>query len=121
MFINANSFKVDGMNLSPYITNIEYQYPKLWGDDTGRNLAGNFNGTLLGIFPKFIVTFRKLSSSELQTIAPILDKKYQTVTYSDPVKGTISKKTYTGDWSAKYKNTGKADGFTVSFICTTKR
>lgn len=122
MFIDKDSFIVDNINLGKYITEVEYQYPKLWGDDTGRNLAGSFNGTLLGIFPKFIVTFRKLKTSELEVIAPILDKKYQTVQYFDPVKKQkITKKTYTGDWSVKYKGIEKNESFNISFICTDKR
>lgn len=122
MFIDKNSFIVDNINIGKYITEVEYQYPKFWGDDTGRNLAGSFNGTLLGIFPKFIVTFRKLKTSELEVIAPILDKKYQTVQYFDPVKKQkITKKTYTGDWSVKYKGIEKNESFNISFICTDKR
>lgn len=122
MFIDKDSFIVDNINFGKYITEVEYQYPKLWGDDTGRNLAGSFNGTLLGIFPKFIVTFRKLKTSELEVIAPILDKKYQMVQYFDPVKKQkITKKTYTGDWSVKYKGIEKNEGFNISFICTDKR
>ena len=54
MFINKNSLKVNGISLGPYITNVEYQYNKLWGKDSGRNLAGTQSGTLLGIFPKII-------------------------------------------------------------------
>ena len=123
MFIDKNSFIVDGVNFGQYATQIEYQYPKLWGNDTGRNLSGDFNGTLIGIYPKFIVTFHKLSDVDIQTIAPILDKKYQTVQYYDPVKKqTLSKKTYTGDWSVIYKGVGKeSNNIQISFISTSKR
>jgi hypothetical protein len=123
MYIDNDSFEVNGVKIGPYITQIEYQYPKLWGDDTGRNLAGNFNGTLIGVFPKFIVTFHKLTNVDIQVLAPILDSKYQTVKYMDPVLRRMNtKQTYTGDWSVVYKDVNKeANNITISFICTSKR
>ena len=123
MYIDKNSFIVNGVNLGEYIIQIEYQYPKLWGNDAGRNLAGTFSGTLIGIFPKFVVTFRKLTKNELVVLAPIFDNKAQTVQYYDPNKNQkISVKTYTGDWSVTSKNVGgKTTGPTISFICRSKR
>lgn len=122
MFINANSFKIDNINLSTYVESIEYQYPKLWGDDAGRNLAGSFNGTLLGVFPKFIVKFHRLTTAQIKTIASIIDKKVQTVQYYDPLKKqTLSVKTYAGDWTLKYTGIEKSEGFSVSFIVMEKR
>lgn len=127
MFIDKNSLKVNGISLGPYITNVEYQYNKLWGNDSGRNLAGTQSGTLLGIFPKIIVTFRKLTKSELEYLVPILDSAYQTVTYYDPFKKTnISIGTYTGDYNFNNnniigKNNHKNEGFEISFIAVSRR
>ena len=86
MYINKESFMVEGVNLGPYITEIEFGYNKLWASDSGRNLAGIQSGTLIGIFPKFKVSFRKLTKEELETIAPLLDKPTQNTRYYDPVK-----------------------------------
>lgn len=127
MFIDKDSLVVNGISIGKYIVQAEYQYPKLWGDDTGRNLAGTFTGTLLGIFPKIIVQFRKLTKSELESIAPILDSQSQTVTYYDPVKKqNITIQTYTGDWSIVNKSIVghdgiKNEGFSISFIAMKKR
>lgn len=127
MFINKDSLIINGVSIGKYIVQAEYQYPKLWGDDTGRNLAGTFTGTLLGIFPKIIVQFRKLTKDELETIAPILDSQSQTVQYYDPIKKQmLSIKTYTGDWSIVNKsivgqNGMKNEGFSISFIAMKKR
>ena len=122
MFIDKDSIIVEGVSLGQYLTSVEYQYNKLWGDDTGRNLAGKFSGTLRRIAPKLVCNFRKLTTSELQTLAPILNKKYQSLQYNDPEKGVITIQTYTGDWSISYNNmNGKAQAFKISFIDTGTR
>ena len=117
MFVDKNSIIIDGVSFGQYLTDVEYQYGKLWGDDTGRNLSGKFSGTLLRVAPKLVLKFRRLTNSELQTIAPILNKRYQSVQYKDPEKGVITITTYTGDWSVSYKGLyGKCEAFSVSFI-----
>lgn len=126
MLLNKDCFKVNGIDFTPYITQIEFGYNKLWGSDSGRNLAGEQTGTLIGIFVKIKVSFRKLTQEELEFIAPILDSGSQEVTYYDPVEGLITISTYTGDWSTLNKNTfinvAKAnESFDISFIARKKR
>ena len=127
MYINKDSFIVEGVNFSNYITEVEFGYNKLWAGDSGRTLAGTQSGTLIGIFPKFKVNFKKLNQEELEKIAPLLDKATQNLTYYDPVKKknlTIS--TYTGDWATLNRNTfsnvARAnESFSISFIARKKR
>ena len=131
MFINKNSLlvKISGgnyVNLGDYILDAEYSYNKLWSSDSGRNLAGKQSGTLIGIFPKIIVQFRKLNKTEMETIAPILDASRQTIKYYDPKKKTnVEMVTYTGDWKVTNKHiidsNGKNEGFQISFISVAKR
>lgn len=123
MFVNKDSIKINNINMGQYLLSAKYEYDKLWGSDTGRNLTGKFTGTLVGIFPKIILTFRKLTQSEMNIIAPILDSANQTLIYYDPT--TNSNKTlntYTGDWS--YTNNGvatKNESFECSFISRERR
>ena len=127
MFTNKDSLIIDGINMGQYITEVEYGYNKLWASDSGRNLAGVHSGTLIGIFPKLKVNFRKLTKAELELIAPILDKPTQNVTYYDPVlKRNYTMSTYTGDWATLNRNTfenvAKAnESFSISFIARKKR
>lgn len=113
--------------MGQYVTEVEYGYNKLWSSDSGRNLAGVQSGTLIGIFPKLKVNFRKLTKEELELIAPILDKPTQNVTYYDPVlKRAYTISTYTGDWATLNRNTfenvAKAnESFSISFIARKKR
>ena len=127
MFVDKDSLIIDGINMGQYITEVEYGYNKLWGSDSGRNLAGVQSGTLIGIFPKLKLNFKKLTQSELELLAPILDKATQNTTYYDPVlKRAYTMSTYTGDWATLNRNTftnvARAnEGFSISFIARKKR
>lgn len=127
MFVDKDSLIVDGINLGEYVTEVKYGFNKLWADDSGRNLAGVQSGTLIGIFPKLEVSFKKLTREELETIAPILDKATQNTTYYDPVKKRLyTMSTYTGDWATLNRNTfsnvARAnETFSISFIARKKR
>ena len=122
MFIDKNSIVIEGVSFGQYISSVDYEYPKLWGDDTGRNLSGKFSGTLLRIAPKIVLHFHKLTTADLQVIAPILNKSFQSLQYQDPEKGVITITTYTGDWKINYKNMqGKCEPFDISFIDTGTR
>jgi hypothetical protein len=126
MFIDKDSLKVTvgnkTINLGDYIVEAKYQYPKLWSEDSGRNLAGKMIGTLIGIFPKITVQFRKLSKLELEEIAFILDSATQKIEYYDvKKKQNVLMETYTGDWEVTNNNIGSNKGFSISFISRSKR
>lgn len=83
---------------------------------------GKMSGTLIGIFPKIIMTFRKLTEAELTYLAPHFDNARQSLVYKDPYKNAnVTITTYTGDWETAYRNIGKADTFDLSFISTDRR
>ena len=125
MFINKDSLIVNNINLGNYIVEAKYGYNKLWSNDSGRNLAGTQSGTLVGIFPKIVVQFRRLTKSELELLTPILDSARQTVQYYDPNKKTMTTmRTYTGDYEVVNKGIVghvKNEGFQISFISTKRR
>lgn len=123
MFINKDSIMINNISFGQYLLQAKYEYNKLWASDTGRNLAGSLSGTLIGIFPKITLTFRKLTKSEMNTIAPILDSATQSLTYYDPTTNsnkTLS--TYTGDWGYINKRVSdKNDSFEIAFISKERR
>ncbi len=126
MFLDKNSIIINGISMGQYITEVKYGYFKLFDSSSGRNLAGSMTATLIGIFPKLTLQFRKLTKSELEIIAPILDSPRQTVTYYDPNEKTnITMTTYTGDYEITNKtvigNNRKNEGFSCSFIAIRKR
>ena len=112
--------------MGQYITEAKFGFNKLFDSQSGRNLSGTMVATLVGIFPKIILQFGKLTKSQMEIITPILDSARQTVTYYDPTlhrNNTIE--TYTGDYEITNKQiiTGNAknDGFSCSFIAVRKR
>jgi hypothetical protein len=109
--------------MGQYLLSAKYEHNKLWGKDTGRNLAGKMSGTLMGIFPKLTLTFRKLTVAEMNIITPILDSDWQEVTYYDPaLDRDVTMETYTGDWNYENKRiVEKNESFSCSFIATERR
>lgn len=127
MFIDKNSIVINGISIGQYLVQAQYGYNKLWASDSGRNLAGDMSGTLLGIFPKLILQFRKLTKAELELLTPIFDSANQTTTYYDPYKkANYTMTTYTGDYEVTNKNiidknSHKNEGFQISFIAVSRR
>ena len=126
MFVNKDSIIINNVNMGQYLIEARYGYNKLWSSDSGRNLAGTQSGTLIGIFPKLILQFRKLTKSELEIIVPILDSARQTVTYYDPnKKRNVTMTTYTGNYEIINKQiingNAKNEGFSCSFIAVSRR
>lgn len=126
MFIDVNSITINGINMGQYILQANYGYNKLWGEDSGRNLNGDMVASLVGIFPKIVLQFKKLTREQLETITPILDASRQTVRYYDPTKKDyVTMTTYTGDYEIVNKKVinaySKNEGFSVSFISVKKR
>lgn len=89
-------------------------YNKLWSTETGRSITGEFNGTLLGIFPKLTITIkapknpviisgRTYNSREItKLLLTILNSDYNLITYFDPSKNRMVEKTfYFGDISTE--------------------
>ena len=126
MFIDKDSIMINNVSMGQYLVEAKYGYNKLWSSDSGRNLAGTQSGTLVGIFPKIILHFRKLDKDELEVVVPILDSARQTVTYYDPNKKTnVTMQTYSGDYEISNKaiisNGRKNEGFNCSFIAVSRR
>ena len=122
MYVNKDSIIINGISMGQYLTQAEFGYNKLWSSDAGRNLAGTQKGTLVGIFPKLVLQFRKLNEEELHKLAPLLDAARQTVQYHDDNKGkVITMTTYSGDWKVTNKNMKINETFSCSFISTKKR
>lgn len=126
MFLDTDSIKINNVSFGQYLLEAKYGYHKLWGNDSGRNLAGEQSGTLIGIFPKITLQFRKLTKAELETIVPYLDSATQSLTYYDPnKKQNVTIDTYTGDYEITNKyiigTKRKNAGFSVSFISVRKR
>lgn len=113
-------------DLGPLLLEVRYEYPKLFAEGSGRNLAGTMISDFIGVFPKIICEFGPLSKEDLEPLITILDSPRQVVRYYDPYKRQYREMdTYTGDYTIINRNviTGNAlnDGFEISFIAVKKR
>ena len=126
MFVDKDSIVINNVSFGQYLVSAKYGYHKLWDSKSGRNLAGSQTGTLIGIFPKLTLQFRRLKKEELEYLAPILDSAYQTTQYYDANKKAMTTmRTYSNDWEVNNKNiiygNVKNEGFDWVVISTKKR
>lgn len=126
MFVDKDSIIINGVSMGQYLLEAKFGYHKIWGEDSGRKLNGDMTSTLIGVFPKLTLNFRKLKQNELETIAPILDSARQTTTYYDiNKKSKVTMTTYAGDYEIINKRITygdrKNESFSCAFISTKKR
>lgn len=94
-------FKINGRDWTGSIlTPFKGGRPKLWsGEDTGRTLSGEMQGTLIGIFPKFTVQFHPESEIDLSELMTVLDGASQEVSHYNPItRSLVNLGTYTSDY-----------------------
>lgn len=123
MYVDVNSVIIDNVNMGQYLLNAKFGYNKLWAENSGRNLRGDITGTLTGIYPKLVLTFKpNISQNELSSLCKIFDKPKQNVQYFDANKNTkITMGTYSGDYEIEYENIGQNKSFNISFISLKRR
>jgi len=120
--IDTDSIKLNDLSIGQYLLNVEQGYNKLWSSDSGRNMAGSNTGTLLGIFPKLKLTFRKTTITELALILAELNSANITVTYYDlENKVSTEMSCYAGDVEIPIKKLNAYEGFSASVISNSKR
>ena len=120
--IDKDSIKLDELSVGKYLLGATIGYYKLWSSDSGRNMAGTNVGTLLGIFPKIMLTFRSLTDSELSPILQKLNKSNVSLTYWDTeLQQEKVLSCYVGDVEVPVKKLGKYQSFNASIISNSKR
>lgn len=112
--------------MGPFLVRAKFGFHKVWGKDTGRNLAASWSGTLKGIFPKLTLYFGELTRDQIEILAPIFDSATQTVSYYDPnKKKMLTMTTYSNDWELTNNSIvdtiQPGEAFDVAFISTKKR
>lgn len=120
--IDKNSIKLNNLYVGEYLLDATLGYFKLWSSDSGRNMAGTNTGTLIGIFPKIKMTFRKTNGTEVALLLAELNKSNITVTYYD-IESKTSKtmSCYAGDIEVPIKNLNTYESFNASVISNSKR
>ena len=124
MIIDKNLFYIDGIKMNKYpILQVTFGYPKMWGDDTGRDtLSGTFSGTFKGVYPIFTIYFGATDQQQIEELTELFDRPHVVVKYYDPNKKEwIEKGCYTPDYSLDFKRVGIAEGFNLQLTSEAKR
>lgn len=123
MLIDKNSLIIDGIKMAQYLTKVKFGYHKIWSSDTGRNMAGTNSGTLVGIFPKITMTFRKLNQEEISTILSLFNKAENKVTFYNPDLGKtiFNMSCYSNDQEYDQEYMDKVEGYSCAVISNRKR
>lgn len=101
---NGDLLKIDGEKV-PKIINYDVEYEKLWGSDSGRNIAGDMKATLVGIFPKIYLKIGTTNENEMAWFLSKANKAVITVEWYDgEIKGTRTSQFYSNNLKATLKS-----------------
>lgn len=115
--------KIDG-EVVPKIINYNVQYNKLWGEDSGRNLAGEMMATLTGIFPKITLNIGTVNKDEMAWFLAKANKAKIVVEWYDAeIKGMRTADFYSNDITTELKSSKKMiyNGFSWNVIPIKRR
>lgn len=123
MLTNKDSLIIDGVKMAQFLTEVHWGYHKIWSTKSGRNMAGTNSGSLVGIFPKITMKFRKLNNEEIGTVLSLFNKAENKVTVYNPDLGKIlnNMSFYSNDQEFDQKYLGKIEGYSCAVISNKAR
>ena len=123
MLIDKNSLIIDGISMAQYITKVKFGYHKVWSSKSGRNLAGVNSGSLVGLFPKVTMTFRKLNKDDTKIMLRLFNKAENLVTFYNPdLERMINDMScYSNDQEFEQQYLGKIEGYSSAVISNKPR
>lgn len=65
------------------VTQYDVQFPKLWSSDTGRSMTGENKGTLVGIFPKLLISVGRMGDEDLSAFLYLVNQASANIRYYD--------------------------------------
>lgn len=65
------------------VTQYDVQFPKLWSSDTGRSMTGENKGTLVGIFPKLLISVGRMGEEDLSSFLFLVNQASANIRYYD--------------------------------------
>lgn len=96
---------IDGINFVPFIAygGLKWSRQDIDSPDTGRDMEGVMHRGRVGTKIRLDITCRLLKASELSTVLNAIYPEYVTVTYDDPMLGTVTKTMYSNNNPAVYQ------------------
>lgn len=123
MLTSKDSLIIDGVKMAQFLTEVHWGYHKIWSSKSGRNMAGTNSGSLVGIFPKITMKFRKLNNEEIGTVLSLFNKAENKVTvYNPDLKKILNNMSfYSNDQEFDQKYLGKIEGYSCAVISNKAR
>ena len=94
---------INGIDMSPYIAakdGVKWQRSDIEAPSAGRTLDGLMHRGRVGTKIRLDVTCRPLNAAELSTVMNAILPEYVTVSYSDPLYGSVTKSMYSNNTPA---------------------
>lgn len=119
MFITTG-ITIDGNDITPAIAyqGVKWSRNDVDGPNAGRTMSGLMVRDRVGTKIRLDITCRPLKLDELRFILNLILPEFVTVTYDDPLYGSVSKTMYANNHSAQiYQQTGDNEEtwFNISF------
>ena len=123
MLLDKDSLIIDNIKMGQYLTKAKFGYHKIWSSKSGRNMAGVNSGTLVGIFPKITMSFRKLNTEEVGIILSLFNKAENKVTFYNPdlKKKITNMSCYSNDQEMDQEYLGEIKGYSSAVIANEPR
>jgi len=98
------TFTVNGVDMLPFIAKegVKWQRSDLDAPDSGRTLDGIMHRGRVATKIRLDVTCRPLTSGEASTVLNAIYPEFVSVTYTDPMYGTVTKTMYSNNNPASF-------------------
>lgn len=95
---------VDGVDITPYIANrgLKWQRSDVEAPDAGRTLDGIMHRGRVATKIRLDITCRPLTSGEASIVLNAIYPEFVTVSYNDPMYGTVTKTMYSNNNPASF-------------------
>ena len=95
---------VNGVNMLPYVAyqGLKWQRSDIEASDAGRTMDGILHRGRVATKVRLDVTCRPLTSSEASIVLNAILPEWVTVTYTDPMSGTVTKTMYSNNNPASF-------------------
>lgn len=96
--------KVDGVDITPYIAyqGVSWSRNDVDGPNAGRTMSGLMIRDRVATKIRLDITCKPLKLDELRTLLNLILPVYVTVTYDDPMQGTVTKTMYANNNKAQF-------------------
>lgn len=96
---------INGLDFTPYIAygGLKWQRNDVDGPDSGRAMDAMMYRDRISIKIRLDVTCRLLKNDEVRTVLNAILPEYVTVTYDDPMYGTVTKTMYSNNNPATFQ------------------